>query len=104
MVSHKASAGDLASLDATPADSGLARYWAWEAGRLEAVAERSGHDAFLLGLAYAQLGRVDEAFRELESAYRGRTPWMLWLEVEPRLASLREDPRWGELVRRMGYP
>lgn len=28
----------------------------------------------------------------------------LWLAVEPRLAPLRDDPRWPELVRRMAFP
>jgi DNA-binding winged helix-turn-helix (wHTH) protein/Flp pilus assembly protein TadD len=104
MLSHRATAADLAALDAAPIDAGLKGYWAWEADRLEAVPERSPHDAFLLALAYAQLGRSDEAFRELEVAYQGRTSWMLWLEVEPRLGPLRDDRRWTALVRRMGYP
>jgi hypothetical protein len=104
MAQHQATATDLASLDAARTDAGLERYWAWEASRLEAIPKRSPHDAFLLALAYAQLGRSDEAFRELETAYRGRTPWMLWLELEPRLEPLRDDPRWAALVRRMDYP
>jgi DNA-binding winged helix-turn-helix (wHTH) protein/Flp pilus assembly protein TadD len=104
MVSHGATPADLASLDAVPVEAGLGRYWTWEVDRLEALAERSPQDAFLLALASAQLGRNDTAFRELEAARRGRTSWMLWLEVEPRLAPLRKDPRWPALVRRMGYP
>jgi Flp pilus assembly protein TadD len=103
LASKGATSADLAAFDRDAA-AGLAAYWSWEIRRLEAVSRRSAHDAFLLALAYAQTGRRDEAFRELEIARAGRTPWMLWLEVEPRLAALRNDPRWPELVRRMGRP
>lgn len=104
MTAHDATAADLMALDAAPPEEGLRPYWSWESRRLEALPERSGHDAFLLALAYAQLGRDDEAFRELEAAMQGRTSWMLWLEIEPRLAPLRHDVRWPELVRRMDFP
>ena len=97
MVGHGAETAELSAPD------GLGAYWEWEVRRLESMAERSAHDAFLLALGYGQLGRRDEAFRELEAAYRGRTPWMLWLEVEPMLEPLRADGRWEEMVRRMGY-
>lgn len=101
MESRGASPFDLADLDS---DQGLESYWSWEIRRLESDPGRSAHDAFLLALAYAQQGRSDEAFRELEAARRGRTPWMLWLEVEPRLAPLHHDPRWDRLLLRMGLP
>jgi hypothetical protein len=104
LVSESATEADLAGLDDASADRVLQRYWSWEAHRLEALSDRSPHDAFLLALAYAQLGRRDDAFRELEVAWRGRTSWMLWLETEPRLEPLRDDPRWPALVHRMGYP
>ena len=103
MVSRGAAPSDLDVFDRA-AEHGLEAYWSWEIGRLEAEAGRSPYDAFLLGLAYAQAGRDDEAFRELEVARQGRTPWMLWLDVEPRLAPLRHDPRWAGLVRRTGLP
>jgi DNA-binding winged helix-turn-helix (wHTH) protein/Flp pilus assembly protein TadD len=104
MLGHQATAADLAALDGAMSRSALETYWSWEARRLEALPDRSAHDAFLLALAYGRLGRRDDAFRELEAAYRGRTSWMLWLEVEPLLEPLRGDPRWAGLVRRMGYP
>lgn len=103
MLEHGATAADVAALDGPGSRDGLHAYWAWEAGRLEALPDRSAHDDFLLALAHGRLGRNDDAFRELEAAYRGRTSWMLWLEVEPLLEPLRGDPRWAPLVRRMGY-
>jgi len=104
MASHEATPADLATLDDAPAAGGLKPYWSWEAQRLEALPERSPDDAFLLALANAQLGRNDDAFHELHAAREGRTTWMLWLEVEPLLEPLRDDPRWPDLVRSMGFP
>jgi DNA-binding winged helix-turn-helix (wHTH) protein/Flp pilus assembly protein TadD len=103
MIGHGAGPADLAALDGADPKAGLEAYWEWEARRLEALGERSAHDAFLLALACGRLGRRDEAFQELEAAYRGRTTWMLWLEVEPMLEPLRSDRRWQDLVRRMAY-
>ncbi len=53
MLSHHASPADLASVDSAPLEAGLEPYWTWEARRLEAMPERSAHDAFLLALACA---------------------------------------------------
>lgn len=104
MLAHAALPADLAAIDSAPLGAGLRPYWAWETRRLEADPHRSAHDAFQLALAYAQLGRRDEAFPQLEAAHRGRTSWMLWLELEPLLDPLRTDPRYAALVRRMAYP
>jgi Flp pilus assembly protein TadD len=50
----------------------------------------------------AYLGDRDEAFRWLEKAYNYRTMWMPWVKVDPSLDSLRSDPRFDQLLRRMG--
>jgi serine/threonine-protein kinase len=48
------------------------------------------------------LGQTDEALRWLECAYQDRSPMLLWVAVDPRFASLREDPRFLTLTKRMG--
>jgi TolB-like protein/DNA-binding winged helix-turn-helix (wHTH) protein/Tfp pilus assembly protein PilF len=50
------------------------------------------------------LGARDEAFRWLEEAYEARSICMIWLRVDPRLDPLRSDPRFQDLVRRVGLP
>jgi hypothetical protein len=50
----------------------------------------------------AYLGDVDEAFQWLEKAYEYRTLWMPWVKVDPSLDALRSDPRFDQLLRRMG--
>jgi DNA-binding winged helix-turn-helix (wHTH) protein/TolB-like protein len=50
----------------------------------------------------AEVGNEDKAFEYLEKAYQRREYWMSYLEVDPRLDSLRDDPRFDEMVRRVG--
>ena len=55
-------------------------------------------------LVYAGLGEKDQAFQSLERAYQERSAWMGYLKVDPFLDSLRPDPRFADLVRRVGLP
>jgi hypothetical protein len=50
----------------------------------------------------AALGENDKAFAELNKAYTNREYFLVWLKVDPRLDSLRADPRFGDLLRRVG--
>jgi len=45
---------------------------------------------------------VDPALEALELAYRVHDRAMIYVNVNPRFDVLREDPRFRELVRRMG--
>jgi tetratricopeptide (TPR) repeat protein len=74
-----------------------------ELNRIEA--EKSGYvSPFGLIWAYAGLGDKDQAFAWLERAYQERFDRMVWLNVDPLLAPLRSDPRFADLVRRVGLP
>jgi len=59
---------------------------------------------YVIGRIYAMLGQNDEAFRWLEIAYEQRAEWMVLLKVDPALDSLRPDPRFQDLMRRMNFP
>ncbi len=67
--------------------------------------QRSGYVS-PVGLALANFGldRIDEGFRWLERAFEERKGWLLHLRVEPALDGLREDPRYLDLVTRIGLP
>jgi TolB-like protein/tetratricopeptide (TPR) repeat protein len=54
--------------------------------------------------AYAGLGDRDRAFDVLDRAYELGSDRMTWLNVDPLLDPLRSDPRFIDLVRRMGFP
>jgi serine/threonine protein kinase/TolB-like protein/Flp pilus assembly protein TadD len=51
---------------------------------------------------YAKVGNQDKAFECLEQSYREREAWMSLLKVEPGLDPVRDDPRFDELVKRVG--
>jgi len=59
---------------------------------------------YALAVAYVGLGRVEEAFEELDTARLDRDPMLAHVAVEPRFAPLRQDPRFGELLTRLGLP
>jgi DNA-binding winged helix-turn-helix (wHTH) protein/TolB-like protein len=55
-----------------------------------------------IALVYAGLGEKDPAFTWLEKAHEQRLFRMSWLKVEPRWDTIRGDPRFASLLRRMG--
>jgi hypothetical protein len=57
-----------------------------------------------LATAYAQLGENDRAFELLEQCYRDRGFEMLILKTDPYLDPLHPDPRFNNLVHRVGMP
>jgi serine/threonine-protein kinase len=56
------------------------------------------------GLVYAALGEKDQAFAALNEAYDERSHWLVWLKLDLRWGDMRTDPRFAELVRRIGLP
>ncbi|MEW6209126.1 MAG: protein kinase [Acidobacteriota bacterium] len=60
--------------------------------------------AYYIAMIYAALGEKDQAFEWLERGYQERTFFMTWLNVDPQIAPLRSDPRFADLVRRVGLP
>lgn len=57
---------------------------------------------FFYALVYTGLGEKDSALQWLEKAYRERSGSIRYLKVEPRLDSIRADPRFTDLMRRVG--
>jgi TolB-like protein/Tfp pilus assembly protein PilF len=57
-----------------------------------------------LAALHGALGESNEAFVWLEKAYRERDPQLTYLKAGRRFEPLREDPRFGQLVRRVGLP
>ena len=53
---------------------------------------------------YIGLGNRDQAFVWLEKAYQERSNYLAFLKVFPILDPIRSDPRFADLVRRVGLP
>ena len=52
---------------------------------------------------YAGLGDKDKAFEWLEKAYQERSDALAWFRKEPESKSLRSDPRFDVLMRKIGF-
>ena len=61
-------------------------------------------DFYLLATIYAGLGEKDEAFRLLEKGYEQRSASMTYLTIDSFWYGMRSDPRYSDLLRRMGLP
>ena len=60
--------------------------------------------SYVLALQLAVTGETEEAMAWLERAYEEREPLLINAKIEPRLDSLRSDPRFDDLLRRIGFP
>ncbi|MBL8180872.1 MAG: protein kinase [Blastocatellia bacterium] len=58
--------------------------------------------AFLPAVVYAGLNDKDKAFYWLERAYQERSNWLTLAKVGRRLKNLRGDPRFDDLIKRIG--
>ena len=65
---------------------------------LERLRGDKGLFAYEIGLIHATLGDSDTAFGWLARAVQERSGWIAYLKVDPRLASLRPDPRFPGLL------
>ena len=57
-----------------------------------------------LAVLYAGLGDKEKAIAALERAYIAHDLQLQYLKVEPHFDSLRSDPRFADLLRRVGLP
>ena len=71
---------------------------------LKAASKQSFVPALFVALVYAGLEDKDQAFTWLEKAYEERFNRLAYLKVEALWDPLRSDPRFADLLRRVGIP
>jgi len=59
--------------------------------------------AYSFGVAYTGLGDKDQAFQWLERSLQDRAWEITYLKVDTSMDSLRSDPRFDDLVKRLGF-
>ena len=59
--------------------------------------------SFFKAVAYSKLGETDKAFDYLERSFKERYSGMVWLKVTPELDGIRADPRFQDLLKRVGF-
>jgi hypothetical protein len=70
--------------------------------RREQPERNSPLDTLAFAVAYIGMGENDKALVELEKAYRQRSSSLTALKVDPIYDPLRGEPRFQQLVRRIG--
>ncbi|MCY7347194.1 MAG: tetratricopeptide repeat protein, partial [Pyrinomonadaceae bacterium] len=69
---------------------------------LKQRSKRSYISPTLIAVVYAGLGEKEQAFEWLDKAYNGQNSNLVYLKVDPMFDSLRSDPRYADLLRRVG--
>jgi eukaryotic-like serine/threonine-protein kinase len=76
--------------------------------RLVALQEEQGKRIYIdpawIAGDYVLLGEKDRAFSWLEKAYREKSGFVAYIKSAPIFDSLRSDPRYADLLKRMGLP
>ncbi len=80
---------------------GVLRVWA------ESYAERAAKgrsQAWSVAIIYARLGEKDKAFEWLNRAAAEKNRALVLTKADPQADQLRSDPRYAELIKRIGFP
>ena len=75
-----------------------------DARRILAEVRDAGVDPLTVANAYAALRDAAAAFEWLEKGYERRSLRLSWISVDPAFDPLRDDPRFQDLLRRIGFP
>ena len=74
------------------------------------IIEELGHQAarrpvssHYIACIYAGLGEKGLAMEWLEKAYQENSQWLVHIKLDPQLEILRGDPRFADLLRRIGF-
>ena len=73
-------------------------------GQLQDISKQRYVTPYMVGRVYTALEERGEALGWLETGLRERAAIMVFLKTDPALDSLRSDPRFLNLVRRMNFP
>jgi serine/threonine-protein kinase len=72
--------------------------------RMEKLHEQGIVPSGSIAILHGALGESNEAFAWLEKAYEERDPQLTYIKAGRRFEPLRKDPRFKQLVRRVGLP
>ena len=71
---------------------------------LQEISQRKYVSPYSLLVIHLALGPEERVFELLEQLYDERNDWLVWLKVSPELRTVRNDPRFKALLRRVGFP
>ncbi len=94
----------MAALAISYAASGNTKEAAIILRSLEAASKSRYISGSELAAIFASLNETDQAFKSLQKAYDEHDYGLPFIRVDPRFDSLRSNPRYADLLRRMGLP
>ena len=71
---------------------------------LQEIAQRKYVSPYSMLVIHVGLGPENRVFELLEKLYEEGNDWLVWLKVSPELRFLRDNPRFKNLMRRVGFP
>jgi TolB-like protein/DNA-binding winged helix-turn-helix (wHTH) protein/Tfp pilus assembly protein PilF len=90
----------IATLEEAFRTGGIKAYWRTRIAQIKA---KGGYvEPVVLADLYTLLGDKDNAFAQIEKAYQARSPFLVGIKSSFRFDVLRSDPRYDDLVRRVG--
>ena len=111
-IQHARKAADLSN-ESTVAMTGLALSYSASGNtkearrilqRLQAASKSRYISSYEISAIFASLNEPDHAFESLQKAYDNRDYELYRLKREPRFDNIRSDPRFADLLRRVGIP
>ena len=70
--------------------------------RLEEESKQRYMRAEIIAMGYAAIGDADKAFASLERAFQSHSAGLIYLHIDPGYYPLKNDPRFADLVKRIG--
>ncbi len=71
---------------------------------LQEISQRKYVSPYSILVIHLGLGPEERVFELLEQLYEEDNDWLVWLRVSPELKSVRNDPRFKNLLMRLGFP
>ena len=68
------------------------------------AAKKNTDAPYWIARMYADLGDKDNAFKWLDVAFHERNIWLMALRTDAEFDPLHSDPRWADLIHRIGLP
>jgi serine/threonine protein kinase/TolB-like protein/Flp pilus assembly protein TadD len=93
---------NLASLGHAYAKAGKIEEARGQIEKLQEISRQRYASPYGIALIHMGLGEKEQALSWLETAYEDRSYWLVHLKVDPRFDGLRSDPRFTDLVQRIG--
>jgi tetratricopeptide (TPR) repeat protein len=95
---------DVAALGDAYRAGGIKGAWRWDLQHWKGKVGRDDFAPSNIARRYAQLGEKEEALDWLEKGLEEHDDYMTMIKADPNFYSLRSEPRFQNLIRRMNFP